>query len=59
MEHVEQRLGAVTMVRFNDIIIDQKIHQAGSLYGAEGVQWYRDFLATPVGVDYPPVAPEN
>jgi hypothetical protein len=57
MEHVEQRIGAVTMVKLSDMEIDPKIRQAVSLYGNEGVQWYRDFMATPDGAEYPPAAP--
>jgi hypothetical protein len=59
MEHVEQRIGVVTLVKFSDIIVDQKMHQAVSLHGEEGVQWYRELLATPLGNEYPPEAPEN
>jgi hypothetical protein len=58
MEHVEQRIGVVTMVKLCDIVMDPKIHQAVSMYGNEGVQWYRDLMATPVGGDFPPTAPE-
>jgi hypothetical protein len=58
MEHVEQRIGVVTMVKLSDIIVDQKMHQAVSMYGDEGVHWYREFLATPVGGEFPPAAPE-
>jgi hypothetical protein len=58
MEHVEQRIGAVTMVKFRDIVTDPKMHQAVSMYGDEGIQWYREFMATPLGGDFPPAAPE-
>jgi hypothetical protein len=58
MEHVEQRIGAVTKVKIQEIVIDQKMHRAVSMYGEEGIRWYRGFLATPVGGDYPPAAPE-
>jgi hypothetical protein len=57
MEHVEQRMGNVTLVKASEMVVDPKIYQAVSLYGDEGVQWYPDFMATPVGGDYPPVAP--
>jgi hypothetical protein len=58
MEHVEQRIGAVTMVRISEIELDQKMHRAVSIYGEEGIHWYHDVLATPVGAEYPPAAPE-
>jgi hypothetical protein len=58
MEHVEQRICVVTMVKLSDIIVDQKMHQAVSMYGDEGIHWYREFMATPVGGDFPPTAPE-
>jgi hypothetical protein len=58
MEHVEQRIGVVTMVRISEIEIDQKLHQVVSMYGEEGIHWYHEFLATPVGAEYPPAAPE-
>jgi hypothetical protein len=57
MEQVEQRLCNVTLVRLSEMEIEPKIQQAVSLYGQEGVQWYREFLATPDGAEYPPVAP--
>jgi hypothetical protein len=46
MKHVEQRIGVVTMVKFSDIMVDQKMHQAVSMYGDEGVPCYREVLAT-------------
>jgi hypothetical protein len=58
MEHVEQRIGVVTMVKIQDIVIDQKMYQAVSMYGEEGIHWFRDWMATPVGGAYPPSAPE-
>jgi hypothetical protein len=38
MEHVEQRIGNVTMVKSSEMTIDPKIYQAVSMYGDEGVQ---------------------
>jgi hypothetical protein len=57
MEHVEARLEKVTMVRSGDSDIAERIRNAATMYGREGVDWYRDLLATPVGGDYPPTAP--
>jgi hypothetical protein len=57
MEHVERRISNVTLVKLDEMDIDPKIRNAVSLYGNEGVQWYREFLATQDGAEYPPVAP--
>jgi hypothetical protein len=57
MKHVEQRICSVTLVKRSELEFDQKILHAVSLYGDEGVQWYRDFMATPDGAEYPPAAP--
>jgi hypothetical protein len=52
-----RRVWTLTLVKLDEMDIDPKIRDAVSLYGNEGVQWYRDFMATPVGVDCPPEAP--
>jgi hypothetical protein len=57
MDHVEERLNEVNMVKSSESDIEEKIRNAASLYGLEGVQWCREFLATPVGGGYPPTAP--
>jgi hypothetical protein len=57
MEHVEQRIGNVTLVKSSEMVVDQKIRHAVSLYGDERVQWHRDFMATPDGAEYPPAVP--
>jgi hypothetical protein len=57
MEHVEQRISWLTMVKLSEMDIDPKIRNAVSLHGYEGIQWYRDFMATPVGMEYPPAVP--
>jgi hypothetical protein len=57
MEHVETRVEKATMVKSGDSDVTQRIRNAVSLYGIEGVGWYREFLATPVEGDYPPTAP--
>jgi hypothetical protein len=57
MEHVETRVEQMRMVKSGDSDIAQRIRNAASLYGIEGLSWYREFLATPVGGDYPPTAP--
>jgi hypothetical protein len=56
-EHVEKRIPDVEMVKLRDSNIDPKIRNAVTLYAPEGVQWYRELIATPVGGEYPPVAP--
>jgi hypothetical protein len=56
MEHVETRLENVTLVRSGDSDIAEKIRNAETMYGQEGVDWYGEYLATPVGGDYPPTA---
>jgi hypothetical protein len=57
MEHVEQRIRGLEMVKLSEMAIDPKIRNAVSLYGNEGVQWYRDFMARPDGAEHPPTAP--
>jgi hypothetical protein len=58
MEHVDQRIGTVTMVKIQEIVIDPKMYQAVSMYAEEGIHWYHEYMATPVGAEYPPAAPE-
>jgi hypothetical protein len=57
MKHVETRLNQVRMVKLSEPDIEPRIKNAVVLFAYEGVQWYKDFLATPVGGDYPPAAP--
>jgi hypothetical protein len=57
MGHVETRVEKVTMVKSGDSDIAARIRNAATMYGREGVEWYREYLATPVGGDYPPTAP--
>jgi hypothetical protein len=57
MEHVETRLSKVTLMRFGDTAITEGIRQAVEKFGEEGVDWYKRFLETPDGAEYPPVAP--
>jgi hypothetical protein len=58
MEHVEQRIGVVTLVKISEMEIDPKMYQAVSMYAEEGIHWYHEYMATPVGAEYPPAAPE-
>jgi hypothetical protein len=57
MQHVEQRISNVTVVKLDEMDIDPKIRNAATLYGNEGVTSYREFLATPDGAELPPTAP--
>jgi hypothetical protein len=57
MEDVETRLANVTLIRFENSDITERIRNAVAKYGQEGVDWYRGFLETPVGAEYPPTVP--
>jgi hypothetical protein len=57
MEHVETRVDQVRMVKLSESAIEPRIKNAVVLFAREGVNCYRELLATPVGVDYPPAAP--
>jgi hypothetical protein len=57
MKHVETRVDQVRMVKLNESDIEPRIRNAVVLFAHEGIPWYKDFLATPVGGDYPPAAP--
>jgi hypothetical protein len=57
MKHVETRVDEVRMVKLRESDIEPRIRQAVILFAHEEIQWYKDFLATPVGGDYPPAAP--
>jgi hypothetical protein len=57
MENMETRLANVTLVRSEESGITERIRNAAVKYGLEGVDWYRGFLETPDGAEYPPVAP--
>jgi hypothetical protein len=59
MEHVETRVDEVRMVKLSESDIEPRIKNAVILFAHEGVNWYHEFLATPVGGDYPPAAPWN
>jgi hypothetical protein len=54
MNHVETRVDQVRMVKLSESDIEPKIRNAVALFTHEGVNWYREFLATPVGGDYRP-----
>jgi hypothetical protein len=45
------------MVKLSESDIEPRILSAVVLFAHEGVSWYRELLATPVGGDYPPAAP--
>jgi hypothetical protein len=57
MEHVETRVDEVRIVKLSESDIEPRIRRAAALFATEGISWYRGFLATPVGGDYPPGAP--
>jgi hypothetical protein len=57
MEHAGERLCDVNMVKLSESDIEDRIRNAVSLYGLEGAEWFREFMATPVGGEYPPWAP--
>jgi hypothetical protein len=57
MKHVETRVDQVRMVKLSESDIEPRIRHAVIQFAHEGIQWYKDFLATPVGGDYPPAAP--
>jgi hypothetical protein len=57
MEHVETRVDQVRMVKLSESDIGPRIKNAVVLFAREGINWYRELLATPVGGDYPPAAP--
>jgi hypothetical protein len=57
MEHVEQRIDKLAIVKSEEMDVDQKIRDAVALYGNEGIQWHRDAMATPDGAEYQPAAP--
>jgi hypothetical protein len=45
------------MVKLRESDIETRIANAVILFAREGINWYRELLATPVGGDYPPAAP--
>jgi hypothetical protein len=57
MKDVETRVDQVRMVKLSESDIEPRIRNAVVLFAYEGIQWYREFLATPVGGDYPPALP--
>jgi hypothetical protein len=57
MEHVETRLSKVTLMRLGDTPVTEGIRNAVMKFGEEGVDWYKRFLETLDGAEYPPVAP--
>jgi hypothetical protein len=57
MGYVETRVYEVRMVKLSESDIEPRIRNAVILFAHEGIQWYREFLETPVGGDYPPAAP--
>jgi hypothetical protein len=57
MEHVETRLSKVTLIRSGDTAITEGIRNAVIKYGQERIDWFRRFLETPDGAEYPPAAP--
>jgi hypothetical protein len=59
MGHAETRLSKVTMVHINDESVWPEFKEAVGKYGMEGIEWYRRYLETQVGlgVEPPPVAP--
>jgi hypothetical protein len=59
MEHLEGRERGLKMVKPREMNIDPKIRNAVTLYANEGIQWYRESLATPVDGEGPPEAPRS
>jgi ribonuclease HI len=57
MEHVETRLSKATLISTRDSPVREDLWNAVKKYGAEGIEWYKGFLETPDGAEYPPVAP--
>jgi hypothetical protein len=59
MGHVETRVDEVRRMKLSESDIEPRIRNAVVLFANEGINVYREFLATPVGGDYPPTAPWN
>jgi hypothetical protein len=57
MEHVETRLSKVTLISTRDSPVREDLWNAVRKFGEEGIEWYKMFLETPDGAEYPPVAP--
>jgi hypothetical protein len=59
MGHAETRLSKVTMIHINDEPVWPEFKEAVRKYGIEGIEWYRRYLETQVGLgaELPPVAP--
>jgi hypothetical protein len=57
MGHAETRLSKVTMYHINDREVWPPFKEAVRKYGMEGIEWYRRFMETPDGGEYPPAAP--
>jgi hypothetical protein len=57
MEHVETRLSKVTLISTRDSPVREDLWNAVRKFGEEGIEWYKRFLETPDGAEYPPVAP--
>jgi hypothetical protein len=59
MGHAETRLSKVTMIHANEESVWPEFKEAVRKYGMEGIEWYRSYLETQVGLgaEPPPVAP--
>jgi ribonuclease HI len=57
MGHAETRLSKVTMIHSNVEAVWPEFKEAVRKYGIEGLEWYRRYMETPDGAEYPPVAP--
>jgi hypothetical protein len=57
MGYLEGRTHGLTMVKMDELDIDQVIKNAVTQYAREGISWLREDLATPVDALRPPEAP--
>jgi hypothetical protein len=57
MEHVETRLSKVTLMSVGEVPVREDLRNAVKKFGEEGTDWFKRFLETPDGAEYPPVAP--
>jgi hypothetical protein len=57
MAHVETRLSKVTLISTRESPVREDLWNAVKKFGEEGIDWLKRFMETPVGAEYPPVAP--
>jgi hypothetical protein len=57
MEHMEGRGCVLIMTKPSDTDIEPRVREVVAQYAYEGVQWYKDFMATPLDGEGPAQAP--